>query len=144
MGMRTGAQEALLSMEHAVSGNANSISLCSGILREIFTKTSIDFSMSSSRLMAFLQPPALLWMIHTYKHQKWCLRDLSWVSGSVEILNWVCHLNFALIQWSLFFFSVLLRHKYISHTYISIVHNILFYFIFCHIWEIRLLITYSG
>lgn len=63
MDVKTGAQQALLSMEHAVSGNANS----SGILRD-FYQNIIDFSMSSSRLMAFLQPPALLWMIHTYKH----------------------------------------------------------------------------
>lgn len=64
-----------------------------------------------------------------------------WVSGNPELSM---PSEFCINTMKPIFFSVLLRHKYISHTYISLVHNILFYFIFCHIWEIRLLITYSG
>lgn len=49
-------------LESAVSGNAESISLCSGIFREVLTKTPMDFSMNSSRLLFFLQSPAMQWM----------------------------------------------------------------------------------
>lgn len=50
-----------------------------------------------------------------------------WVSGNPE-LSMPSEFCINTMK-PIFFFSVLLRHKYISHTYISIVHNILFYFI---------------
>lgn len=53
-------------LERAVSVNAKSISLCSGILREVLTKTHMDFSMKSSRLQAF--SPISCWAMGAFTH----------------------------------------------------------------------------
>lgn len=53
-------------LERAISVNAKSISLCSGILREVLTKTHMDFSMKSSRLQAF--SPISCWAMGAFTH----------------------------------------------------------------------------
>lgn len=83
-------------LESDVCVNAKSISLCSGILREVLTKTPMDFSMKSGRLLLFLQSPAMQWMhshiqILEMMHVRSELRF--WASWSPGVS---CSLNFAL------------------------------------------------
>lgn len=93
-----------------VNVNAKSISLCSGILREVLTKTPMDFSMKSSRLLLFLRSPAMQWM-HSHIQMLEMMHVRSelrfWASRSPGVS---CSLNFALLQWSPFT-SLLLRHN---------------------------------
>lgn len=115
-------------LEHAVCGNANSISLCSEILGEVLTKTSIDFSMSSNRLMVFLQTPALLWMhshIQTLEVMYVRTEVRFWVSGNPEVST---QSEFCIITVKPIYFSPSQVQLH-SHTW----YLLLLSCIFCHL-----------
>lgn len=92
-------------LERAVAGDASGILLCSGILREVLTKTSIDFSMSGITLKVFLDPPALLWM---HSHM-WTLEVMYvrselrlWVSANPKVCK---QCEFCIITVTTIYFS---------------------------------------
>lgn len=113
MGMRTGAQQGLLRPGESCLRMQRASHCAQGSSEGFLTKTPMDFSMKSSRLLLFLQSPAMQWMHSRIQmlevmHVRSELRF--WASGSPGIS---CNLNFALWQWSPFT-SLLLRHNYIS------------------------------